>query len=67
MPALTRLFEPITIDSLRLRNRIVMAPMVTNYASPDGAVTQRLIDYFVARARGGVGLIIAAPRGILIR
>lgn len=58
MLSLQRLFEPLVIKSMRLRNRVVMAPMVTNYASLEGEVTQRLIDYFVARARGGVGLIV---------
>ncbi len=35
-----------------------MAPMATNFALQSGAVSQRLIDYYVERARGGVGLII---------
>jgi 2,4-dienoyl-CoA reductase-like NADH-dependent reductase (Old Yellow Enzyme family) len=33
MPALTRLFEPVAIGSMRLANRIVMPPVVTNHAS----------------------------------
>jgi len=57
MNDLTHLFQPITIRGMTLKNRVVMAPMVTNYATADGAVTQRLIDYLVARAWGGVGLI----------
>jgi len=57
MNNLSHLFQPIRIRSLELKNRVVMAPMVTNYATADGAVTQRLIDYLVARAWGGVGLI----------
>jgi 2,4-dienoyl-CoA reductase-like NADH-dependent reductase (Old Yellow Enzyme family)/thioredoxin reductase len=32
--------------------------MNTNYATAEGAVTQRHIDYYVERARGGVGLVI---------
>jgi 2,4-dienoyl-CoA reductase-like NADH-dependent reductase (Old Yellow Enzyme family)/thioredoxin reductase len=52
------LFSPITIKNMRLKNRIVMPPMGTRYATFGGAVTQRLIDYYVERARGGVGLII---------
>lgn len=57
MSNLSHLFQPIKIRSLELKNRVVMAPMVTNYATPEGEVTQRLIDYLVARAWGGVGLI----------
>ncbi len=59
MADLSPLFQPFRIRGMELKNRIVMAPMVTNYATQDGAVTQRLIDYLVARAWGGVGLITA--------
>lgn len=52
------LFQPITINTLTLPNRTIMAPMVTNFAAPDGTVTDKLINYHVARARGGVGLQI---------
>ncbi len=41
-----------------MRNRIVMAPMATLLAEPDGRYSERQIDYFVARAKGGVGLIL---------
>jgi len=58
MPSLVHLFRPIRIGSVELRNRIVMAPMVTNYATGDGQVTPRLVEYYAARARGGVGLVI---------
>ncbi len=57
MGNLSALFQPIKIRGMDVKNRIVMAPMVTDYATADGAVTQRLIDYHVARAWGGVGLI----------
>lgn len=40
-----------------LRNRIVMPAMRTAFATPNGAVTRRIIDYYVERAKGGVGLI----------
>lgn len=52
------LFKPIKINSMTLPNRTIMAPMVTNYAAPDGTVTDKLINYHVARAKGGVGLQI---------
>lgn len=50
--------SPIRIGSLELRNRGVMPAMVTNYSNADGSVTNRLIAYHEARAKGGVGLII---------
>ncbi len=53
-----KLFEPIRIGPLELKNRMVMAPMATHYADESGAVTERLKNYYAERARGGVGLII---------
>lgn len=53
------LFSPASIGGLELPNRILMAPMGTNYADEDHHVTDRLIAYHVARAAGGVGLQIS--------
>jgi 2,4-dienoyl-CoA reductase-like NADH-dependent reductase (Old Yellow Enzyme family)/thioredoxin reductase len=53
-----KIFEPTSIGQMQLKNRIVMPPMGTNYAEAGGAVSQRMLDYYEARARGGVGLII---------
>lgn len=52
------LFDSIVINGLELKNRIVMAPMATNMATPEGRVTDRHIKHYAARAEGGVGLII---------
>ncbi len=51
------LFSPIRIGSLELRNRIVMSPMTTDYATDDQTPSPRLLAYLEERARGGVGLI----------
>ena len=55
---LKRILEPTAIGRMQLKNRIVMPPMGTNYAEGGGAVGQRALDYYEARARGGAGLII---------
>lgn len=52
-----RLFEPIRIGNMELRNRLVMAPMSCNLGK-DGFVTERMIRFFEERAKGGVGLIV---------
>ncbi|MEM2755015.1 MAG: FAD-dependent oxidoreductase [Candidatus Methanomethylicia archaeon] len=52
-----KLFEPIYIGKMELKNRLVMAPMTLNLCK-DGFVTERMIKFFEERARGGVGLII---------
>lgn len=52
------LFAPGRIGTLEIPNRIVMAPMATNYASETGGMTDDLISYYESRAACGVGLII---------
>lgn len=52
-----KLFEPVKIGKMELKNRVVMTPMGTGYYSIDGYITERAINYFEERARGGVGLI----------
>ncbi|MFC1961651.1 FAD-dependent oxidoreductase [Chloroflexota bacterium] len=59
MLTLKRLFEPSRIGKLELKNRLIMAAMGTSSADDGGYVTERMIDYFAERARGGVGLIIS--------
>lgn len=54
----SKLFEPGQIGGMRLKNRIIMPAMATNFASATGEVTQQMIDYYTARAKGGVGLVI---------
>lgn len=54
-----KLFEPADIGKLSIKNRIIMAPMgVGTLVEPEGKLSCRGVDYFRARARGGVGLLI---------
>ncbi|OGP89702.1 MAG: hypothetical protein A2156_00645 [Deltaproteobacteria bacterium RBG_16_48_10] len=54
-----RLFEAGRIGRLHLKNRIVMSSINSpGNINPDGTLSQRGIDYYIARAKGGVGLII---------
>ena len=52
------LFAPFILKSLRLKNRIVMAPMTRGFA-PGGVPGQAIADYYRARALGEVGLILS--------
>lgn len=52
-----KLFEPGMIGKVRVKNRIVYPPVVTNFAGPFGEVTDRLIKFYTEIAKGGVGLI----------
>ena len=53
-----KLFEPGRIGKLSLKNRLVMAPMAVGFNDPDGRISQKGMEYHVARAKGGIGLII---------
>jgi 2,4-dienoyl-CoA reductase (NADPH2) len=57
MTPLPHLFSPAKIGALELRNRLVMSPMETCYATREGVPSSRTVAYYEARARGGVGLI----------
>ena len=53
------LFSPARIGSLELKNRYVMAPMASfGLVDGGGVLTDDGVEYFVARARGGFGLVI---------
>lgn len=65
MSSYPHLFSPVTIGTVVLKNRIVMPAMATN-ATTDGTVSQRIIDYFAERARGGTGLIITEAASVLV-
>ncbi|MFC1872087.1 FAD-dependent oxidoreductase [Chloroflexota bacterium] len=58
MSRLKKIFEPGMIGNMSMNNRLVMSAMQTRAASDDHFVTDRLIEYYEVRARGGVGLII---------
>jgi 2,4-dienoyl-CoA reductase (NADPH2) len=51
------LFEPVNIGNLTLANRIVMSAMNLGWAK-DGEINQRIVDFYVERARGEAGLIV---------
>ena len=50
MPSLVGLLDPLNIKGITLRNRIVMPPMQSGRANFDGAVTQKLINFYVRRS-----------------
>lgn len=54
------LFSPIDIGGVTLRNRIIHAAIVTQYVA-DGAPTERLLNYYRARAAGGAAAIVTEP------
>jgi 2,4-dienoyl-CoA reductase (NADPH2) len=59
-PILRKIFTGINISKLELKNRIVMSPLGMNIRPVfiQGEINPRLFDFYIARARGGAGLII---------
>jgi len=55
---MSKLFEPFSLKSLQLKNRIVMPPMCMYSAGTDGIATSWHNIHYSSRAIGGVGLII---------
>jgi 2,4-dienoyl-CoA reductase (NADPH2) len=53
-----KLFEPIEIGGVKVRNRIVMSAGETHFQAPDGGATNRLLEFYRERAKGGIGLAI---------
>ena len=51
------LLTPANIGPAEIPNRIVMPPMTTRTSDDDGAVTDATVAYYMARVRGGTGLI----------
>ncbi|WMW25228.1 FAD-dependent oxidoreductase [Methanolobus sediminis] len=54
-----KLFEPQYIGKCKLKNRIIMSPIGNiNMADPVGRPLNKMIEYFIERAKGGTGLLI---------
>ena len=53
-----RLLSEGTLGGLRLRNRIIVPPMVRNYADTEGIVNKRVIDHYSSLAKGGAAMVI---------
>jgi 2,4-dienoyl-CoA reductase-like NADH-dependent reductase (Old Yellow Enzyme family)/pyruvate/2-oxoglutarate dehydrogenase complex dihydrolipoamide dehydrogenase (E3) component len=53
-----KILEPITINGMELRNRMIVSAMVTGYVNEDGTASEKFIAYHETKAKGGWGLII---------
>jgi len=58
-----KLFEPITINQVEIKNRIVMPAMALNYTN-DYSLTERFKAFYRERAHGGVGLMTIGPLAV---
>ena len=65
---MTTLLSPLSFSGLSLRNRIAMPPMWSGKATPEGLVTDAIVEYHRIRAAAGTGLVTVEhsfvhPRG----
>ena len=52
------LLSPMKIGKVKIKNRVVMSPMLLNFGQINGNATEAMINYYEERAKGGTGLII---------
>jgi len=55
--------DEVIINGMRLRNRIAMPPLTTNYGSPEGIVTEDIIQFYTERSKD-VGLVIVEATAV---
>ena len=60
---LIKLFEPLKIRELEIKNRIVMPALGLGY-TPKGEISDVFSNFYERRAKGGAGLIIIGGVGI---
>ncbi|MFJ2374547.1 alkene reductase [Streptomyces sp. NPDC087769] len=53
---MTNALEPVKVGTITAANRVFMAPMTRNRATPDGRATDIMVDYYTQRS--GAGLIV---------
>ena len=59
-----KLLEPITINGMKVPNRVMVPAMVTRLSGEDGFVSQAISDRYVRYAQGEVGLIVVEAMAI---
>ncbi|MEI4485766.1 FAD-dependent oxidoreductase [Frigidibacter sp. MR17.14] len=62
-PGSDRLFQPLTLNGVTVRNRFVLCGHGTGMPK-DGTPNRQMIDYYAARARGEVGLIMLGTQQV---
>lgn len=59
------LFQPLNINDLTIRNRIVSTAHAEVYATEGGMTTERYVKYYEEKAKGGVGLSICGGSSVV--
>lgn len=57
-----KIFEPITINHLKIKNRLMVSAMVTNYCKENGYPTEKFIAYPIMSTRQRAILVSSLPK-----
>ena len=60
---MTTLRDEVIINGMQLCNRIVLPPLTTNYGSPEGIVTDEIIQFYRDRSKD-IGLVIVEASAV---
>ncbi len=59
-----KIFEPIQIGTMMLKNRVALAPMGTRLGNRDETISDDMVEFYSRIARGGTGLIITGVAAV---
>ncbi len=57
-------FTPGRIGNLELKHRLINSPSIPNFSKRNGQITQREIDYYVEKAKGGYALVFVSATSV---
>ena len=60
-----KLFSKGKINGCELRNRVIMSPMDDCLGQASGEITERAIEYYASKAKGGTGLVEVGFVGVI--
>ncbi len=63
-PIYKKLFKPLSLNGLRLKNRITMAPLYLGYAAEGGRMSKLLLYHYSEMARSGAAMIMVENASI---
>lgn len=55
--------DEMIINGMRLRNRIALPPLTTNYGTPEGIVTEDILEFYAQRSKD-IGLVIVEATAV---
>ena len=63
--AFPRVFQPLVVNNIKFKNRMLKTPNDLNLADAEGGITQALLDFYESIAKGGIGGIILEQSAVV--